>query len=115
MSGELKLEDIKFDGHILKAMVGALVQGVADALGRVDLEPYRQQIKDAVLSVFDNYVVPYDIPGVGPLVETTLESLVRQAIPSIVDSAIDQLKAKAAAGALPAAPAKGAFDFIKAS
>jgi hypothetical protein len=46
---------------------------------------------ELALHVFDKYVVDYDVPNVGPLVETWVESAVRGAIPTLVAEAFDKL------------------------
>lgn len=47
------------------------------------------------LRVFDDVVVPYDIPNVGPVVESWIESTIRGAIPTLVSTAFDRVPATA--------------------
>lgn len=49
------------------------------------------------LKVFDDVVVPYDMPNVGPVVESWIESTIRGTIPTLVSAAFDRLPAKPAA------------------
>ena len=45
----------------------------------------------AVLEVYDKYVAPWDIPGVGPLAEAVIDQLARQLLAQALHALVDQL------------------------
>lgn len=93
--------------------MNALETAILNALHSVNPEQYREPTKQLLLSAFDKYVVPYDIPRIPEFVERPLEASVRAAIPTWVDRLFDGLKEPG--GAAKAADAtKDAFAFLTA-
>lgn len=50
-----------------------------------------ERVTELVLHVFDEHVVKYDVPNVGPLVETWVEGTIRGALPTVVAEVINRL------------------------
>lgn len=50
-----------------------------------------ETIVATILEVYDKYVAPFDIPGVGPLAEAVVDQLARQLLAQALHAIVDQL------------------------
>lgn len=55
-----------------------------------DRDQLEAQATKVVLQLFDDVIVPYDIPGIGAMTETWLEMSLRAALPGVVAAAFDR-------------------------
>jgi predicted TPR repeat methyltransferase len=76
------------DAIDFRGLIDVVAAVLAD--GRVDTADYPAVVA-YVESLFDTYVAPFDIPGVGPLLEPYVDRALRGAIRPIVQALFDQL------------------------
>ncbi len=59
----------------------------AATTGEGDREALKVQATKVATAAFDEFVVPYDVPGIGPITEAWLENAIRGAIPGLIETA----------------------------
>lgn len=70
-----------------------LAEAVHAAVSGLDGDRSKLKAEATVLAlkVFDDVVVPYDVPNVGAVVESWIEQTIRGAIPTLVSAAFDRI------------------------
>lgn len=71
--------------------LGDAVHAVALTIEAGEVEKFRQPLVMAAYKLWDDVIVPFDVPNVPEFIETYVESAIRPTIPAVVDEALSRI------------------------